>query len=95
MWFWRGTGFAIGLRRGRGIERCLKRGRKRVGIGLGRPGPPCRRHIARAQFPRYFLPYGQIATGLRQIQFVQHQTSSLDPLVVTADAVLIDQRPRG
>ena len=88
------------------VELSLEPGLERVVRGVVRAGPPGGRHQARAQLPHDLLPLGGVVTDGRQVERVERQpdrpqlgnqcrSGLVRPfdqrLVVTADAVLIEQ----
>ena len=70
-----------------GLERC-RHGAIRRRIG---PRPPGRRHRARAKFADHALPDLRIGARLRCVERVERESGGAKSLVVTGDAVLIEQ----
>ena len=91
----RGDAARIGLRGGVAVERALESGDERVHRRLVGPRPAFGRHRAAAQLPHHLLHHRRVARDVGQIDARQGQFAALQPIVVAADAVLIDERPAG
>ncbi len=89
------------MRRRRAVEFVFERyGQRFVSCGV-RARQTGWRHHARAQLAHHFFPLLGVLANVREIQLVEHQARGLQFLVVTGDAVLIEngalrkQRTRG
>ena len=87
------AGVGIGLRLS--VQGRLQRSDKRSdGRAVG-PRSTGRRHLPGAQFPHDLLQHLRVRAHRGQVDLVKHQTSSLQPLVVTGHAVSVEERPSG
>jgi len=50
-----------------------------------------RRHQTRANFARYLLPGFGLSSDMLEIEFIEHQVAGFQLLVMTRDAILIDE----
>src|SRR5690242_13801808 len=51
-----------------------------------------RRHQTRTKFARDLLPGFSLRSDMLEVEFIEHQVAGLQLLVMTGDAILIDQR---
>ena len=74
----------------RRVERGLERGRSALVGGVIGPRQSWRRHLVRAQLARDALPRLRLMADAREVEPVEHEPRRLERLVVTGDAVAIE-----
>ena len=82
----------VGSSRRRPVELVLQPGREHL-VGRGvRPGSGHRRHSAGPQLPHHLLPDLWMCPDVGDLEPVERQIGCAEPLIVTGDAVAIEQR---
>ena len=74
------------------VELILQPNAQRLVSGRIRPRRTRRRHHAGPKFSHDFFPYCRVVPHTGEVERVQHQTRGLQPLIVAAYTVLIDER---
>jgi hypothetical protein len=77
---------------GSGVQRAFQPGEEGVRSGFVGPGQSRWRHHISADFPDHLLPDFRVGGNVGEIKFVEHHSGGLGSLVVTDDAVLVEQR---
>ena len=78
-----------------GIERGFERRDERLAGGLVRTRQSGWRHHAGADLANHFFPDVGMGRHVADPRRIEREVGGLQPLVVTADAVLIDERATG
>ena len=82
----------IGTGGGRGVEFAFQPGAKRVVGGVVRTRPGTGRHGAGPQFPDHLFPLRGMRRDVRRVDRLKREAAGLQPVVVTGDAVTVEQR---
>jgi NAD(P)-dependent dehydrogenase (short-subunit alcohol dehydrogenase family) len=94
------SGIGLGIARGlaeQGADILLNGFGKRCERGALWTRSARRRHQTRTNFARDLLPGFGLGSDMLGVEFIEHQVAGFQLLVVTRDAILIDERamPRG